>query len=326
MTKSYFYKTCGLGIESTLDLPELYTADRIEPDVTIRVGNAGRSAAPTGDAEDYFDITSDRAFLFWPEVGAFLVRNGTEVIVEPQPDVEARLLRLPLLGPVLSAVISQRGCLGLHASAVMIGGQAVAFVGESGQGKSTLAATLYARGHAVLADDLVVVETNGTNGHTGTPVVLPSYPQLKLFPEAVTASLGDNPDDLPLLMTGLDKRARYAADGFSLRPVPLTRIYVLENDTSMKIEPVPGREQILHLIRQSYGARIFKYRLKGPAASAHFQKCAALAAKVQIWRLKRPHSLAALGEVAEMVENAVAENSLLGDRVAAHAVVDTLSA
>jgi hypothetical protein len=298
----YSYVTYGLGIHSTFPLPELTAREGGEPDVTIRMGKLGRNLPRTDHTGSYFDVTPKEAYLFWEQVGGFLVRDGREITVEPLPGVEEQLLRLPLLGAVLSAAIHQRGYLGLHASAVAINGQAVAFVGASGEGKSTTAATLYGRGHAVLADDLVVISvSDGTN-----PSMLhPSFPQLKLFPEAAAASLGDDPEVLPQLMAGLDKRARHAPQGFTHQPLPLRCIYILETGPELKIEPLPSQEKIVQLIRQSYGARIFKHWLKGATAAAHFRRCAALADSVSICRLIRPRALAALGEMARLVEDSM---------------------
>lgn len=299
MTQMYSYITYGLGIQSTFPLPELTAAGGGTIDVTIRLGKSGRARPRTDHTGSYFEVTPQEAYLFWEQVGGFLVRNGREITVEPLPGVEEQLLRLPLLGAVLSAAIHQRGFLGLHASAVAIDGQAVAFVGASGEGKSTTAATLYARGHAVLADDLVVLNVSN---ETGTAVVYPSFPHLKLFPEAAMASLGDNPEALPQVMAGLDKRTRLAPDGFSHRPFPLKCIYILETAAELKVEPLPAQEKIVQLIQQSYGARIFKHWLKGATAAAHFRKCAELAERVSICWLKRPRSLAGLGELARLVE------------------------
>ena len=65
-----------------------------------------------------------------------------------------------LAGTVLALAWRLRGELCLHASAVSIGGRAVLFVGESGAGKSTIAAALAVRGHRVIADDLVVISAD----------------------------------------------------------------------------------------------------------------------------------------------------------------------
>ena len=146
------------------------------------------------------------------QVGAFLVRGGKEIIVDAISGVEESLIRLPLLGMVLAAVLQQRGLLVLHASAVAFNGDAVAFLGGSGWGKSTLAATLYARGHPLVADDLVAVDVGGREN----PIVLPGFPQLKLLPEAAAASLGDDAELLPRLASGFDKRSHRAANEFSI--------------------------------------------------------------------------------------------------------------
>ena len=98
------------------------------------------------------------------------------------------LLRLYLLGPALALLLHQRGFLVLHASAVSLDGGVVAFLGHSGHGKSTTAATLHARGAAIVADDVVAVDL----GAPGGPAALPGFPLLKLWPDAVTA-LGENP-------------------------------------------------------------------------------------------------------------------------------------
>ena len=49
----------------------------------------------------------------------------------------------------------------LHASAVELGGRAVAFTGAPGIGKTSLAAQLVARGHGFVTDDVLAVETDG---------------------------------------------------------------------------------------------------------------------------------------------------------------------
>ncbi|MGC4024061.1 MAG: hypothetical protein QM744_02135 [Mesorhizobium sp.] len=47
---------------------------------------------------------------------------------------------------------------------------------DKGTGKSTTAATLVSKGHALLSDDLVAIEFDGA----GQPFIIPSFPRLKL--------------------------------------------------------------------------------------------------------------------------------------------------
>jgi hypothetical protein len=98
------------------------------------------------------------------------------MIVEPLPHVDEHVLRLYLLGPALGVLLQQRGLLVLHASAVAIGERVVAFVGESGWGKSTTAAALERRGHTVVADDVCALHLRGSED----PLVFPAIPRLKL--------------------------------------------------------------------------------------------------------------------------------------------------
>jgi hypothetical protein len=199
---------------------------------------------------------------------------------------------------VFSAVLQQRGILGLHASAIALDDGAVAFLGHKGQGKSTIAATFYARGHALVGDDLVAVDVNAL----GHPMVLPGFPQLKLMPEAVTAALGDDPKQLRQLVSGYEKRACIATAGFSLAPLPLKRIYVLEEGEALDIASLKPQDVLLHILGQSYPARIFGQGLQGQEAARNFMQCAAVATQVPAFRLKRPKSLTLLQATAQLLE------------------------
>lgn len=292
------YAGYGLCIHSTLPLPELTPAASGIPDVMVRVGATGRARPKTNRMGEYFELTTEQAFLFWDRVGGFQVREGREVIVETLPGVEPCLARLPLLGMVMGAVLYQRGILVLHGSAVAIDGRIAAIVGYSGRGKSTLAAALHARGHPLVADDLLAVECRGDAG----PRVFPSFPQLMLHPQSATASLGDDPDRLPLLAEGIAKRRRRAANGFSLQALPLRGIYVLETDESPSLVQLPRQVGLLELIRHSYAIRLFRRAMPGPRAAEHLRQCAAVANHVLIRRLTRDRCLEGVAELARRVE------------------------
>jgi hypothetical protein len=64
-------------------------------------------------------------------------------------------------GWLLALVISLWGKTVLHASAVQLNNKVVAFVGPSGQGKSTLSALAAVGGAALFADDVLRVDSNG---------------------------------------------------------------------------------------------------------------------------------------------------------------------
>jgi hypothetical protein len=295
----FSYIAYGLGIHSVLALPELGACEA-DADVVVRLGKVARLPAPLDAWGRGFWATADEACHYREDTGAFLARSGREIIVEPAPGVEERVLRLFILGPALALLLHQRGRLVLHASAVEVGGSAVAFMGPSGWGKSTSAAVMHTRGHGLVADDLTVIDVG-----TSCPMVFPGFPQLKLWPEAVI-SLGESPEALPLLHPRLEKRARRIAQAFSQSPLPLRCIYILAEGPAPAVEPIQPREALRELMRHWYGARFGVELLRPAGLSAFFRQCADLANRTTVCRLYRPYSLPSLPDVARLVENHLA--------------------
>src|SRR5687767_37791 len=118
------------------------------PDVTISIGAVGPVSGPPG-----VDLQDDALVLRIPEVASYRI-DATSILVSPAPAVPEQNLRLYLLGSAFGALLHQRGLLPLHANAVEIDGKAVAFMGASGEGKSTLAAWFHDRGFNIIADDV----------------------------------------------------------------------------------------------------------------------------------------------------------------------------
>ena len=300
----YSYVAYGLGIRSELPLPEL-VAGEAPADVVLRLGRVDRVPALELDrGGSGCWATAEEACRFMAGVGTVLVQSGRQIIVDPAVGVEDRVLRLSILGPAFALVLHQRGRFVLHASAVESTGSAVAFMGGSGWGKSTLAAALHARGCGIVADDLTAI-TVGAEG----PTVFPGFPQLKLWPEAVV-SLGGAPETMPQLHPLFEKRARQAIRGFSNKLLPLRRIYVLAEGAVPAIEPpLRPRDALLELMSHWYGSRFGDRLLQvDGAAGSHFLQCAALANSVTVRRLRRSRPLQALLDLARMVEDDLAHD------------------
>jgi hypothetical protein len=297
------YYAYGLNLRSVLPLPELLPGAGAA-DARIRLGEVDGMPAEARARKAYARADAATAYLFWQEVGAFRITGGNEITVEPATGVEERVLRLFLLGPALALLLSQRGLLVLHASAVAIEGRAVAFLGESGHGKSTTAAAFHARGHPVVADDAVAVQIDD-----GCPMVYPGFPQLKLWPE-VAAALGDSAESLPQLRPDLPKRGRDVRHRFAGERLPLATLYVLADGPRLRVEPLRSSEAIIEVVRHTYAAR-FLHAL-GP--SGHFRQCAALAQSARARRLHRPRSLDQLPALVSQVETDITWPSGASDR------------
>lgn len=290
----FTYSAYGLDIASALPLPELVsTVPATEPDVVIREGQVDRSPAKTdGSLYGCFHATPEEAYLFYQPIGKLLVRRGREIILDLVSDVEPSVLRHILLGVATGILLHQRGHVTLHASAVSIHGQVAAFIGWKGMGKSTTAAALYAHGHPLITDDTVVLS------NTDAATVLPGFPQLKLRPEAVAASLGLDPEALPHL--GFERRLRRADEGFSLSPLPLKHIYVLDWNERLGVDRLSDKEAFLQLITHSYALRF----LGNVGATAHhFSQIERLVLQVPVFRLRKPRSLSHLSDLVRYVES-----------------------
>ncbi|NTU85424.1 MAG: hypothetical protein HGA45_39735, partial [Chloroflexales bacterium] len=166
----------NLSVMSNLLLP-LAAESHGAPDVAVRRGQVGRPAHLELADGSLFGITDSGAYVAWDGVGACLVRDGQEIVVDQEPGGDPSLLPLLILGPALTILLQQRGHMVLHGSVVEFGGGAVAFLGDSGAGKSSLAAALGALGRQVVADDLTVVKLEH-----GEPYALSGPPQLRLLP------------------------------------------------------------------------------------------------------------------------------------------------
>lgn len=288
------YTAYGLGIESCLALPELPAAEAGSDLVVVTKPGAG---AATRSRRRAAQVRPGHARLAWPGAGTFLVRHGREIAVTPSPRVRPEVLRLFLLGPVLAVALHQRGRFVLHASAVVIGGVASAFLGGPRWGKSTTAAALHARGHPLVADDVLAID----DSHD-PPAALPGIPQLKLWPDA-SAAVGADPATLPRVHPRLEKRVCPTSPSDMATPIPMRRLYVLapSPEPEPRIEPLAPQAALIELMRHSYAARA----LHREQPARHFTRCAALASRLPVRRLVAPRSLGHLGELSALIENDV---------------------
>lgn len=230
------YALCGLRVASDLALPDLlpWTGDGRAPDIEIHLGDVpDRLETPVHEGP-LLQVDADGTCRYAvPAVAAFLVRGGRQVIVQPRMDPAAADVRVFLLGSVFGILCHQRGLMPLHAGCVEIGGRAVAFAGDSGMGKSTLTAAFLRHGHAVLADDITVVDPAAPGG----PLVLPSFPRIKLWRDALD-ELGLSDEGLERSRAQLQKFHLPIESGFRTEPLPLDAIYYLRSAASRQPEAI----------------------------------------------------------------------------------------
>jgi hypothetical protein len=239
----------------------------------------------------------------------FRISNaGNDVEAYRPPDLSIDDLQVYLLGPIMGFALRLQGIVSLHASAVMIGAQAVGFVGAGGAGKSTLAARFALSGMPVVSDDVLPVEEGDSQF-----LVRPSVPQIKLWPESVTHLYGQR-DALPKLVPSSkdwDKRfldltqpGMVLAEG---RPL-LGALYILA-PRSMTISvpvvaPVQPAEALVALITHSY----VNYALSKEMRQHEFKLLSALVQTVPVRRLALPETMGDANELAQLLEEDLARS------------------
>ncbi len=295
---NYFYKAFGVRIQSEIRIPQFIEMEDGQPDISIKFGNVKNLLPPNCGDEYVIGTNKGEIFFYFDQIGWFLIQNGNEIIVESYPGVEVQLVRLPLIGIAFASVLQQRGMLILHASAVCINNEAVAFLGWKGAGKSTTSAMFYKRGHAMISDDIVAIETT----ENSKPLIIPGFPNFKLMPETAAFVFGDDPDNLSRICTGAEKRYRSSYDNFLQEKVPVRAIYVLEDGDQLEAVLFKPQEAIATLIANTYLARYGKQLLQNEQAILNLRRCSNIVNSVPIYRLKRPRSLQLLDELAELVE------------------------
>lgn len=205
--------------------------------ITIRV-----SEGPSGIRYDATTIGS-----FWIGPAGTAVWYRLEAGAQPC-DVESILV-----GPVLALAMQSQGQVHLHASAVVVDGQAVAFSAPSGAGKSTLAAAWVQAGYPLLTDDVLPLLLDGAG-----VVALHSLPRLKLWGDSLTA-LGRDESLYPRNLSFMAKRQiMIGREWGTVAPdsAPLGVIYLLAPHTDagreIEFQSIAPLDRTLRLLGSLY--------------------------------------------------------------------------
>ena len=304
----------GLTIDSSLHLPELASGPR-------RQGTSATAAGPGAVLDDRVlrvrhhlcadvpGVAEDPPRFVPAEGGWEMVVGG---IARVHVDLYGSLVRVtyragadPLLlahlvvDQAVPLVLVARGRTVLHATSVAEHGRAIAFLGPTGTGKSTLALGFAAEGALLVADDCLVVVFRGSCAE-----VVPSYPSGRLRPDSVDAlGLGMS---TAAAAGGKHRVTLACAKGVLAPAVPLDRLFVLERDDTL---PGPIIHRLSPVVAAWSVARN-AFRSPTPNDSDPVRSIGALAAvrpiidRVPVFSLRYPSDLAALADVRDAVRQA----------------------
>ncbi len=238
-------------------------------------------------------------YLRWSGLFEFVVTpDGEQVVARPLEGALEESFRTYLLGQVLSFALLRQGIEPLHATAVTGPAGGIAFLGDTGAGKSTLAAAFLVAGHRLLTDDLLVTAQRGEGF-----VAFPGPMRLKLYPEVAARVLGRT-DPGTRMNPDVEKQVLALAPeqcSSSGGPVPLAALFVLDDEA----EPAPEvavtrldpREAFMELTRWTFNDLLTPpERLR-----RQFTTAADLAEALPVFGLRYPRDLDRLPEVRRAV-------------------------
>ncbi len=297
---AYCYGAYGLRIRSALALPFFDPLpDAGAADVSVRLGVVPRTLPGVGRPvrNGMWQARPGALLLQMEGVARYLIADGREVRIEPIGGDHADIASL--LAGLWIVLLQQRGVVPLHAAAVRTTAGAVLLIGRSGHGKSTLAAALVERGHALLADDVTGLALRG-----GRVTALPSFASLRLWKPT-----------LEQMRTSLKVRSRVRpgvekfwveASSACTEALPVCAAFVLtpSRHADIRTVPVSQSDAFALLCEHTHRKRVLRAMGQRPA---HFRVAAAMARQVPMLRAWRPRHPFLLEELADHVEARVAE-------------------
>ena len=306
---SHQYRVYGITLDSEIQLalPQCGSGDLAHIELRIAPPAFFSDAThevPLDQADGswyQFARLPDRSsYARWKRVGEFLVSaNGRSIHCRPFDEAITESFQVYLLGQALSFALVKRGFEPLHATTIVIDGEAVVFLGDGGFGKSTLAACFLDAGHRMLTDDLLLLRqsTHGILAYPGPPRIklLPKIAR-KYMSQIVGGGVRMNPDTEKLILPLGEERHCPV-------PVPVKAIYALPapleifRKKGIRIEPLSARDGFLKLVESTFNYRVVDRDRLG----RQFTETARLVCAMPIRGLSYPRVLSRLAEVRDSI-------------------------
>ena len=217
------HRLFGLVVRAPTPLPAPHSSS--PPDVTFHPAEHRLFSELHAEHPPFaVSIEKDRILVDWSQRVQFVIesRGGGYDVAFHSDTIKTDDILNTLLPHILSFILLERGQEQLHAATLVRDGYAIALLGESGQGKSTLAAAMIQAGWKLLTDDVAAFR-----GHE----VLPAIQRIKLTPKAAAATIGIR-DGFPID----DERGKWSyrldAAECATEPAAAQRIVVIRPNAS----------------------------------------------------------------------------------------------
>ena len=239
-----------------------------------------------------FYHTGDGYLLRFPGLADFEVSiDGSKVVAYPTKGTDEATIEHLYINQLVPLALSRQGQPAFHASVVTFGGGAIAFLGQSGTGKSTLAASFALSGEMFLTDDALLVEESDDGCR-----VRPSHASLRLWNDSVEAIVGNDIQTAgPISYSDKAQLLAGEALAFCNESQPLAGAYVLEqNDvSSVLIRELTGLDRYMAWLGNSFLLDVVDNDL----LARHFDWTHRISGKVPTFALDFPRDYDILPEV-----------------------------
>lgn len=307
----YDYALYGLRMRSHIKLTLDHIPVEGSADVELLPGTPERFAEVasqiTLDHDDWIHVhqlSDGWTYLRYDELFEFLVAPlGDFILYQFLRPVSLESFQTYALGRVFSFALVKMGHEPLHAATIVVKGKAVAFLGASTFGKSSLAACFIAGGYPLLTDDTLRLEERD-----GGYVAFPGPPRLRLMPKIGRLYLGGNDDGVvmnpreenaktPKLVFSLSLAQSFSAIaplGAIYSVTPPRKVYRKQRIAIGSLTPLQALMNVLSFTHNDQLA-------SGDRLSRQFESARRLIESVHMRSLAYPRILASLNEVRDAV-------------------------
>lgn len=265
---SDLYRIFDTAVRSDFPLPELPQITGQDFALSVRMGEGDPNQFDSQGFERAFewsdfeervvcwcDRKADEYLFVFPYNAAFHITSDNLITCFLKPGSDMQMLRHLLLNQIIPRYLATAGRLVLHASAVTLeNGKSVAFLGNSGFGKSTLVSSFHRNGAQLINDDCILLEC-GKDGVTAIGGLV----GIRLFPDSVNAVFNEA-SGFTNYTPYTDKQQLFLkeqAGDTPPEPRVLDAMFLLndpkkETTDTVSIESVSGSEAMMAMIQSTF--------------------------------------------------------------------------
>lgn len=277
--------------------PRLVVAERSEQQ-ELRSTPYDRWIVPGGATAAEFHRHSDGFLLRFPRQADFIVSADlADIQCLPTPEISDSTISSLFNNAVLPLLGNHLGSLNLHGSAVVVDGAAVAFLGLSRSGKTTLASACARAGHPLLSEDVVELHL-AKDGY----MVQPKRAVVRLFADSARhLHLLEHPKN-----DVIGKQEIAVGDTLAIagQAAPLAALFLLGAGAAadVTIDALAGANAAAQLMPHAFVLDVEDHK----RLQAHFERMMRLAGAVHCYRLDYPRRYDHLPAVIAGVEAEIA--------------------